>query len=656
MFIPKIPQNTIFVLSLFWLLPSKKVRHRANYDSTFSKAGAKKSSRTKPGILRYLGYKLVCKSQTILWLLLTLLLCQCTTADNSPTPEIVNQKITNPYEKQSASYLAMASQQNGEEQQDSLIKAAGKMISDGQWRQGKSILAQTKGLTDAQLKEKSILMAKVALMQDNPKSSLEALSQIKEVSSLSLYHQIQYHELLALTYRGLENPVASISQRIRLESLLTDKDSQTNNQRQLWFTLMGLSQQELEILANEHTERSELKGWLDLTLISRQYRNNAKSLIAALDQWQVQFQNHPANRILPTPLDSVVNKMIVEPKQVALLLPLSGPLSGPGHSIQEGFMAAATANTLQDKAKVKSYDTAKGNIADLYQKAIADGADFVVGPLIKNQVATIASMNHPVPTLLLNESDSELQDNSYVFGLSPTAEALQVANQAHRKGYGQALVIAPANQWGTEVVKAFSAQWQAQGGRIADTFHYADKEDLNQKMRDFLQITQSAEREKKIKQLLGQQVETVTSRRQDFDMVFLLAYPSKARQIMPLLKYYYAGNVPVYATSTVYAGNANALKDKDLDGVIFCDIPWVFSHQMGARNWPEQYNSHNRLYALGKNSYELATQLNQLMLFPAGGNKETGGIFYLNSNQQVSRVFEWGQFRQGLAHSLGETA
>ncbi len=52
-------------------------------------------------------------------------------------------------------------------------------------------------------------------------------------------------------------------------------------------------------------------------------------------------------------------------------------------------------------------------------------------------------------------------------------------------------------------------------------------------------------------------------------MVFLLSYPSKARQIMPLLKYYYAGDVPVYATSSVYTGGVNVMKDRDLNGIIF---------------------------------------------------------------------------------------
>lgn len=264
-------------------------------------------------------------------------------------------------------------------------------------------------------------------------------------------------------------------------------------------------------------------------------------------------------------------------------------------------------------------------------------------------------MEHPVPTLLLNDTDTSTQSNSYSLGLSPVNEAIQVAIKARSKGYKKALIIAPNNAWGNEVTKAFINQWNEDGGHIVDSLRYEAKQDLNKSMKDFLQITNSQEREKKLKQVLGYNFQSTTSRRQDFDMIFLLAYPSKARQIMPLLKYYYAGDAPVYATSSVYGGSANALKDKDLDGIIFCDMPWVFSHQMGTKNWPEQFNSYNRLYALGVDSYTLATQLNQLILFPADGSNDSTGILYLKPTQQVARVLEWGQFKKGLAHSLGDT-
>ena len=216
------------------------------------------------------------------------------------------------------------------------------------------------------------------------------------------------------------------------------------------------------------------------------------------------------------------------------------------------------------------------------------------------------------------------------------------------------MVISPSGDWGDEIIAAFASQWRANGGRIVDTLHYRSGDDINGIMRNFLRISESEAREKQLKELLGQHMESTPSRRQDFDVIFLLGYSSKARQIMPLLKYYYAGDVPVYAISAVYAGGVNAMRDRDLDGIIFCDMPWVFSHQTGGKNWPEQLNSYNRLYALGMDSYALSTQLNQLLLFPAMGVNDKSGVLYFNSSHQITRILAWGQFKQGVAQQLSD--
>lgn len=599
------------------------------------------------------------KFRVLLLCFSTFFLSQCSTAVNvQPAEPVVlkKKKLANPYKLPAAQYLASAKQQSGSEKQNSLILAAGRMISENQWRQASAILAQTSDLTAAQAAEKSLLLAKVDVVRDRPQIALAKLATISDSNSLSLYSKIQFHEVLAQAYRSLGNYTEAINERIALGSLLVDDESQISNHRNLWLLLSSLSTVELETLLAEASPKSELQGWLRLATLARKHRNNPKSLLAALDGWQSQFNTHPANKMLPNPLDSIANKMLAPPKKVALLLPITGPISGPGNAVKEGFMAAYKASNGEAVTEIQTYDTNKGDVASIYEKAIAEGAEYIVGPLTKAQVATIAALNHPVPTLLLNDSDATIQDNSYLFGLSPLNEASEVASKAAARGYSRALVIAPNNDWGREVAKAFTSQWYAKGNQVIDTYAYNPKEDLNKKMRDFLHISDSQVREKKIKLLLGQNIQAATSRRQDFDMIFLLAYPSKARQIMPLLKYYYAGDVPVYATSSVYGGNANPLKDKDLDGVIFCDIPWVFSHQMGARNWPEQFNSYNRLYALGRDSYALASQLNQLILFPADASQETNGTLYLQPSQHVARVLEWGQFRDGLAHSMGATA
>ncbi len=609
-------------------------------------------------IIKYYKVRVLCLMTSLLFL------CQCTTTVNSsisepsvaPAPVIKPKKPQNLYTLSTSNYLTHAKNQQGEEKEKALLMAAGRSISDGQWRQGAAILAQIESLTPGLADQKTVLLAQIDNVHGRSGAVISKLNTVVAPDKLPSYYQIQYHQLLALAYAATDKPFESVTERIKLDPLLTDEFGQKNNRRKLWLTLTNLSQEELNEAASAAANQTLLQGWLQLAQISRQYRDNPKSLLAALDQWQARFIQHPANSLLPNPLDSIVNKMVTPPKQIALLLPLNGALQGPGTAVLDGFMAANKERANQVPLKIKTYDTNQGDIAALYQSAINDGADYVVGPLTKSQVAAIAALPHPVPTLFLNDATIPVQDNSYVFGLSPLNEAEQVAIRAYSKGYHRALIIAPENEWGNEVTKAFTSQWQKKGGKVVDVFAYGTQDDLNKKMKDFLHVTEGQQREKKLKELLGYNIEPVINRRQDFDMIFLLAYPSKARQIMPLLKYYFAANVPIFATSTVYGGSANPLKDKDLDGIIFCDIPWVFSHQMGSRNWPEQFNSYNRLYSLGKDSYTLATQLNHLLLFPADRSISGDGILYLKSSQQVARVLEWGQFREGLAHSLGETA
>lgn len=570
-------------------------------------------------------------------------------------PEREPKKVTSPYSKLTVSYLAEAKNQEGVEKQKTLLLAAGRLISDGQWRQGAAILSHTSDVTPSLTAEKDILLAQIELFREQPKIVVDKLAGIN-AKDLTHYHQIQLHELLAKAYRAQNKTLESVNERIKLESLLTGEEKQ-DNRRTIWLTLAHLSQGELESLSAQVAKQSDLQGWLQLVLISRKYQeNNSKSLLAALNQWQDRFSNHSARYILPQPLDSMAYKMHAPPKKIALLLPLSGALQGPGVAVRDGFMAGYKNNNNEVFMGIKIYDTNQENVISLYQKAITEGAEYVVGPLTKSEVTAVAALPNPVPTLFLNDTDTSTKENSYIFGLSPIHEATQVAIRAKNKGYKHALVIAPGNNWGNEVTKAFTQQWEKDDGRITDSYFYNENDNLTDKLKEFLGITHSQEREKQLKELLGQKIETVINRRQDFDIIFLLAYPSKARQIMPLLNYYYAKDVPIYATSSVYSGSANPLKDKDLDGIIFCDIPWVFSHQVGTRNWPEQFNSYNRLFALGMESYNLATQLNHLILFPAAGSKNGEGILYLKPIQHIARILEWGQFKQGLVHSLGEAA
>ncbi len=586
-----------------------------------------------------------------------ILLSQCTKATEAPVAEPIKvaQPLVSPYTMPATAYLTLAKNKTDGERQSLLIMAAGRLIYDGQWREGRTILSQTNDVTADLANEKRVLLAKIDLIREQPHAAIAKLATVNDVHHLPIYYQVQFHEILANAYQAVANANDSVSERIKLERLLPDEASKTNNHRALWLTLTMLPESELNTLAVEATKGTELEGWMQLALISHQHDDNAQKMIAQIEQWQAHYPAHPGNDILPSPLASVSSNLFASPKQVALLLPLTGPLSGPGGAVKEGFMAGLHASHAPDSVNVRLYNTDANNVESLYQQAVAEGADYIVGPLSKVNVTTIATIDHPVPTLLLNEVGVRPNDRGYQFGLSPSNEARQVATKIRKSGFTRALVIGPAGEWGGEVISAFTRQWRADGGHIIDTLLYRSNDDLNVSMRDFLHVSASEVRQKQLKQLIGQNVESITSRRQDFDVIFLLAYPSKARQIMPLLKYYYAGDVPVYATSEVYAGGVNVMKDKDLDGITFCDMPWVFAHQMGNKSWPEQFNSYNRLYALGMESYALSTKLNQLLVFPSARVNGKRGVLSLTPSQQITRRLAWGQFKKGLALQVNDS-
>lgn len=583
----------------------------------------------------------------ILLIFTAILLAQCTKVAESQLR--VNQTLVSPYTMPAEAYLDLAKNKTGFERQSLEIMAAGRSVYDGQWQEGLRLLKSMESLPPELLAEKNILLAKIHLIRQQSKAAIAQLSSVHKLDNLPLYFQVQYHELLASAYRATGNRMDAINERIKLEEMLPDESARSNNRRALWLMLTTMPAEELNSFAVEATSGSVQDGWIQLAVISRSSPYNVQKTLNHLEQWKQRFPNHPGNTILPAPLAEIAPYLFSPPHKVALLLPVTGKLSGPGNAIRDGFMQAYETTNKSKNLVVQVYDTDTASASTLYKQAIEEGADYVVGPLGKNDVADVASMNHPVPTILLNDATHGAKQNAYLFGLSPVHEAMQAAVKARKNGHIRALIIAPANPWGDEVSSAFARQWQANGGQVVDAMRYSETENIGPAVKQLLHATEAA-RPKRGHPVVA----TGAHRRQDFDMIFLLAYPTKARQIMPMLKYYYAGNVPVYATSAVYSGSADTQKDRDLDGVIFCDMPWVFNHQMGTKHWPEQWNSYNRLYALGMDSFNLVTQLNQLLLFPATGFNDQSGVLYLTANRQINRILVWGKIQQGLAQEEKE--
>ena len=84
------------------------------------------------------------------------------------------------------------------------------------------------------------------------------------------------------------------------------------------------------------------------------------------------------------------------------------------------------------------------------------------------------------------------------------------------------------------------------------------------------------QREKYIKSLLDINFNFVPHIRDDIDFIFSIGTSDDLKQIKPKLDFYYAENIPVFSTSHIFSGVINSQKDKDLNDIVFCDIPWLF--------------------------------------------------------------------------------
>ncbi|MGK0499524.1 MAG: outer membrane PBP1 activator LpoA protein [Oceanicoccus sp.] len=486
---------------------------------------------------------------------------------------------------------------------------------------------------------------------------LEAPRLMAALDSLSIQRQLKLNLLRAEVFALLGSHIASAQQRIYIDPLL-DSDNQRSNREAIWDSLMYVAMDELNHYKS-NTFGGEYQGWLELAIIAKENQGDLEQQVKQLEGWQQQWQTHPANESLPGGLRLIRELAENRPRQVSLLLPLTGKLAPFGKAVRDGFIAARYQNQ-QRGGKVpqlKIYDTNRSDdFLALYQQAVSEGAELIVGPLEKHRLSLLFDAGKlPVTTLALNrvENYGQAPSQLFQFGLAPSDEAQQVADIAYLDNHRQAMIIAPRGEWGDKVNAAFADRWQQLGGNINNYSLYSGQQDYSSAVKEGLLLQESEDRAKRIKLLIGESVEFLPRRRQDIDMIFMLARPQQARSLKPLLAYHYAGELPVYGTSRLYAGFPDSKKDRDINGVRFTDMPWVLNkatplHQQ-INNEIEQSKQYQRMYALGIDSYQLHPRLRQLLEMTNSRVYGHTGSLKLNANREIERRMLLAQISAGKA-------
>ncbi len=553
-----------------------------------------------------------------------------------------------PYPKSVEFYHNKAISHEGYNKASYQLKYAGRLLQEGMTLRAQQVLAELTSLPPTLRDEKILLKAYVFLQKGLPRRAAISLSQVRYDLLTDTELKKYYYELYAkVSYKqGLLSE--AIDKRLALNNLYQHQDKRLANYRSIWLMLNDSSVSFIEKELNKQGISENSRSWLSLNKIIREQSFDTKRLKYAINQWESTYPNSSARAILPKTMSGSISDELQAKKQIALFLPLSGPYSGPGNALRDGYMSAYYQQSPQNMS-VRFYDTNGADITTLYRKAISKGADFVIGPLLKREVKLLGQIDLPVPTLVLNSSQKNTKKNLYEFAISPQEEVSELAFKAYQDGHRRALIISPKGNWGDSVTHSLEQAWAFSGGTVTAKLAFDEQTSMNAAIQNLLQIDESRQKYQDIKRYLGEKITHIARRRQDFDIIFLVAYPSMARQIRPLLRYYYAGNIPIYSPSVVYSGFPNAHTDRDLNGIIFADMPYLVDtgSQLVKRIWPEQFNSYNRLFAVGNDAFVLSRDFIRLRSFPLLGMFSRSGVLYLDGAGKIHRQLSWMEFDKG---------
>lgn len=472
------------------------------------------------------------------------------------------------------------------------------------------------------------------------------------------------YKSLALNIRSkgvlaIGKPKESAELRMQISDYLKTQEEIEQNHAFIWDALNRISETSM-VKELSKPQTSQVRGWLELNLIARRSNMLPAKIEPWISKWYELYADHAAGKLFAIGLLEESKRIYIRPNKIALMLPFTGRLEQVSKAIQNGFLYAYYQDqSLDAELEIINASTDPAEFNLQYHQAIENGADFIVGPINKELIELLqTSEKLQVPTLALNYgSESKPADfNLYQFGLRPEDEAEQIADYALAEGRHHAITLVPDTAWGRRLEQAFKVRFEALGGRVVGSEIYpAKKSDYSVSIKKLLNLTTSNLRKSMIQQVIDQPVQFEPRRRQDVDMIFIAANSRQARLIKPQLKFHHAQGLPVYATSHISSSNGNADDDRDLDDILFVDIPWMLDNQGNADHknvsklWPDSSKRFSHLFALGIDAYQLIPSLRRLMIHPQESVSLNTGELSVDSKGRVRRALLMATYRNGVA-------
>lgn len=553
------------------------------------------------------------------------------------------------FDQAAQAYLALAGQYGGHADRYRLL-AAEAWREEGRIDAAAPTLAQIKraNLTDDDAVRFDLLRADLALHHQDAATALRLTTQPTIVVPDKL--QLRLFELRARAQAATGDHWGAARTRVQMDDRLQGLD-RAENRKQILAELTQVGVAPLKQRAAAMKPGDRMLPWTDEAL--RQLGVSVAQAPPSLQQ--------PVGTLLPG-ANAEVREGYKMPAHVALLLPAGGVYAAASDTISEGFFAAyaEAARTRAPRASVRIYDTqgSADGAVKAYQQAVSDGAQLVVGPLTRSAVAAVFALPKlPVPVLALNHPDNRQlpASNANEFGLLPETEGAQAADHMIERGLRQAYVVISSDDFAQRAANAFKAEMIARGGNVAGMATLPVGGTNYASLIAGLHLPASTA---PAAPASGASTGTVAGAAANDIGIFISMRPNQARLLLPQLQIARV-TLPVFATSHIYAGGDNPTADGDLNGVEFCDAPWLFDAQPGlprhddiATLLPTARDGSARLFAFGMDAWSLVPYLDWLRDHPGSYLPGASGQLTADQFGRIRRVLIWAKFQNGLARPL----
>lgn len=369
--------------------------------------------------------------------------------------------------------------------------------------------------------------------------------------------------------------------------------------------------------------------------------------------WRQGHPDHPAALVRPPGLSEP------GPRRIALLLPLSGRLANAGEWVRDGFLAGYFHGTSgreknggagSPAQSVLLYDTGATPVDALYEEALAEGAEAIVGPLSKENVARMWDLDPILPTVTLNTIASpagrEWAPRLVQFALAVEDEGRALARRLGVDGRRRIVVFRTRAEWSERAAVALETNLP-DDVELVDVGVFPDVKEVTNVVGEALAIEESQARQAALARLFpGVEVAFTARRRADVSAVVALLDGNHADSLAAALRFHYAADLPVYGSSQVLRGGA-----RGLSGMRVCDMPWrLYPSPLKAAlqgPFPAVAGTSESLFAFGVDAFRI---VNRLPWLAASGEHRimgASGALGLGPDGYVHREPAWAVVRGG---------